>query len=164
MNMKRILAACAACALMLGGALAEGAEAPAPADTAAVEPEAVKGSRDVAWPEEYLITYEYQLPDGRVGQITQGRDAQGNVYFQSDGVETLFAVDGAHYRIYRPGAAGELVQQPDMYSEDYGRIRSPRWWNTPPGPASGIWTTRCMRARVRWPAGLARSTPMSAIF
>ena len=69
MNMKCILAACAACALMLGGALAE---APAPADTAAVEPAAVKGSRDVAWPEEYLITYEYQLPDGRVGQITQG--------------------------------------------------------------------------------------------
>lgn len=119
MNMKRILAACAACALMLGGALAEGAEAPAPTDTAAVEPVAVKGSHAVAWPEEYLITYEYQLPDGRVGQITQGRDAQGNVYFQSDGVETLFAVDGAHYRIYRPGAAGELVQQPDMYSEDY---------------------------------------------
>ena len=78
MNMKRILAACAACALMLGGALAEGAEAPAPLESVAVEPAAVKGSRDVAWPEEYLITYEYQLPGGRVSQITQGRDAQGN--------------------------------------------------------------------------------------
>ena len=118
MDKKRIIIACAACALLLGGALAESAETPAPVETTA-EPASVKGSQTISWPQEYLIAYEYQLPDGRVGQITQGRDTQGNVYFQSDGEETLFAADGAHYLIYRANEAGELVRQPDMYSETY---------------------------------------------
>ena len=118
MNKKHVIIACAACALLLGGALAESAETPAPVESAAVEP-AVKGSQTISWPQEYLISYEYQLADGRVGQIAQGRDAQGNIYFQSDGVETLFAADGFHYLAYRTNAAGELEQQPDMYSETY---------------------------------------------
>lgn len=54
-----------------------------------------------------------------MGQITQGRDRQGNVYLQSDGQETLFAADGAHYLIYRLSESGVLEQQPDMYSENY---------------------------------------------
>lgn len=43
MDKKYVIIACAACALLLGGALAESAETPAPVESAAVEP-AVKGS------------------------------------------------------------------------------------------------------------------------
>ena len=116
MDKKHVIIACAACALLLGGALAESAETPVPVEAAA-ESELTKGSQAISWPQEYLISYEYQLADGRVGQIAQGRDAQGNVYFQSDGVETLFAADGLHYLAYRTNAAGALEPQPDMDSE-----------------------------------------------
>ena len=118
MNKKHVIIACAACALLLGGALAESAETPVPVEAAA-ESELTKGSQAISWPQEYLISYEYQLADGRVGQIAQGRDAQGNVYFQSDSVETLFVADGLHYLAYHTNASGELEQQPDMYSETY---------------------------------------------
>ena len=78
MDKKHVIIACAACALLLGGALAESAETPVPVEAAA-ESELTKGSQAISWPQEYLISYEYQLADGRVGQIAQGRDAQGNV-------------------------------------------------------------------------------------
>lgn len=125
----------AICALLLCGAFALGclpaqaaeaapATGAAPATEAAPAMGAAPAPAEITWPAQYRITYEIQLEDGRVQQITQARDAQGSLYFCLDGEETLFVQEGAHYRMYRRGLDGALEQAPGLFSGAYVQERT----------------------------------------
>lgn len=73
----------------------------------------------IQWPSAYLITYEVEQAGGTVIEVTQGRDAEGNVYFKTLDQELLFIAEGEHYRLYQATRSGELEALPEMYSEHY---------------------------------------------
>ena len=71
---------------------------------------AVLSWREVELPDTYFISYEVSDSAGVVRTVSRARDAEGNIYYQTEDLELLFLMENGSYVRY-DRADGEFVRQ-----------------------------------------------------
>lgn len=80
---------------------------------------AVLSWREVELPDTYFISYEVSDSAGVVRTVSRARDAEGNIYYQTEDLELLFLMENGSYVRYDRADGGFVRQDGEKYRLSY---------------------------------------------
>lgn len=80
---------------------------------------AVLSWREVELPDTYFISYEVSDSAGVVRTVSRARDAEGNIYYQTEDAEFLFLLENGNYVRYNGADGGFVRQDGEKYRLSY---------------------------------------------